>query len=98
MAIAPDGRAFICQQGGQLRVVSAAGVLLTTPDNPFFNSVSGVNRSICALGLRNPFTFAFQQWNAVMFINDVGAGSYEEINRGIAGANYGWPITDVPRC
>src|SRR5688572_13532221 len=26
-------------------------------DNPFFNSASGANRSIWALGLRNPFTF-----------------------------------------
>ena len=28
---APDGRIFICQQGGQLRVVDAAGTLLATP-------------------------------------------------------------------
>jgi hypothetical protein len=29
-----------------------------------------------------------------MFINDVGAGSWEEINRGQAGANYGWPTCE----
>ena len=29
-------------------------------DNPFFNTATGANRSIWALGLRNPFTFAFQ--------------------------------------
>jgi hypothetical protein len=29
-----------------------------------------------------------------MFINDVGGGLWEEITRGLAGANYGWPITE----
>jgi hypothetical protein len=31
-----------------------------------------------------------------MLINDVGAGSYEEINDGVAGANYGWPTCEGP--
>lgn len=63
-------------------------------DNPFYNSTSGVNRSIYALGLRNPFTFAFQPGSGRMFINDVGQSTWEEINEGIAGANYGWPTTE----
>ena len=29
-----------------------------------------------------------------MFVNDVGEGTWEEINDGIAGANYGWPATE----
>jgi glucose/arabinose dehydrogenase len=41
-------------------------------DNPFYNTASGVNRSIWALGLRNPFTFAFQPGTGRLFINDVG--------------------------
>lgn len=65
-------------------------------DNPFFNVASGKNRAIWALGLRNPFTFAFQPGTTRMFINDVGAGSWEEINDGIAGSNYGWPTTEGP--
>src|SRR5687768_17363007 len=60
-------------------------------DNPFFNSASGANRSIWALGLRNPFTFGFQPGTGRMFINDVGQSTWEEINDGIAGSNYGWP-------
>jgi glucose/arabinose dehydrogenase len=55
---------------------------------------TGVNRAIWAVGLRNPFTFTFQPGSGLMFINDVGAGSFEEINRGQAGANYGWPDTE----
>jgi glucose/arabinose dehydrogenase len=65
-------------------------------DNPFFGSTSGLSRSIWALGLRNPFTFAFQPGTGRMFINDVGAGSWEEINEGVRGANYGWPDTEGP--
>jgi hypothetical protein len=65
-------------------------------DNPFFNTASGANRSIWALGLRNPFTFAFQPGTNRMFINDVGQNAWEEINDGIAGSNYGWPNTEGP--
>jgi len=60
-------------------------------DNPFFNQATGANRSIWALGLRNPFTFAFQPGTGRLFINDVGQNTWEEINDGIAGSNYGWP-------
>ena len=31
-----------------------------------------------------------------MFINDVGQNTWEEINEGVAGANYGWPDTEGP--
>ncbi len=63
-------------------------------DNPFFNTASGNNRSIWALGLRNPFTFTFQPGTGRLFINDVGQDTWEEINDGIAGSNYGWPNTE----
>ena len=65
-------------------------------DNPFFNQATGNNRAIWALGLRNPFTFAFQPGTGRMFINDVGQNTWEEINDGLAGANYGWPQSEGP--
>ncbi len=65
-------------------------------DNPFYSSTTGRNRAIWAYGLRNPFTFAFNPNGAEMFINDVGESSWEEINDGVAGANYGWPSTEGP--
>jgi len=43
---------------------------------------------------RNPFTFSFQPTSGRMFINDVGQNTWEEINDGAAGANYGWPATE----
>ena len=46
--------------------------------------------------LRNPFTFAFQPHTGAMLINEVGAATFEEINAGAAGANYGWPTTEGP--
>jgi glucose/arabinose dehydrogenase len=63
-------------------------------DNPFFNTATGNNRSIWALGLRNPFTFAFQPGTGRLLINDVGQSAWEEINDGIAGSNYGWAICE----
>ncbi len=62
-------------------------------DNPLIKQTTGKYQAIWALGLRNPFTFAFNRQSGEMLINDVG-GEFEEINRGIAGQNYGWPIVE----
>lgn len=64
-------------------------------DNPFIMQTTGKYQSIWAIGLRNPFTFAIRKAGGDMLINDVG-DKFEEINRGIAGGNYGWPIVDGP--
>lgn len=65
-------------------------------DNPYFNdpNVTGQNKAIWASGLRNPFTMAFQPGTGILYINDVGENTWEEINVGQAGANYGWPATE----
>lgn len=60
-------------------------------DNPFFKTATGSARAIWALGLRNPFTTAVHPITGRIFINDVGEGTFEEIDEGKAGANYGWP-------
>ena len=79
---------------GKILRINADGSL--PPDNPFYAQASGANRAIWALGLRNPFTFAFESGTGRMFINDVGQSTYEEINEGLAGANYGWPASEGP--
>ena len=79
---------------GKMLRINSNGTIPT--DNPFFNTATGNNRSIWALGLRNPFTFAFQPLTGRMFINDVGQDTWEEINDGIAGSNYGWPSSEGP--
>jgi glucose/arabinose dehydrogenase len=63
---------------------------LIPADNPFVGQASGINQLIYALGLRNPFTFAVQPGTGTMFINDVGENTWEEIDRSVAGANFGW--------
>jgi glucose/arabinose dehydrogenase len=65
-------------------------------DNPFFGRLTGKNRAIWAYGVRNPYTFAFQPGTGMMYINDVGQDTYEEIDIGKAGANYGWPTSEGP--
>jgi glucose/arabinose dehydrogenase len=51
-----------------------------------------------AWGLRNPFRFAFDP-NAAgtrWFVNDVGQNIWEEIDEGVAGADYGWNLREGP--
>ena len=60
-------------------------------DNPFFTAGNDIRSAIWCLGLRNPFTMAVQPGTGRIFLNDVGAGSWEEINEAVAGANFGWP-------
>ena len=88
----PSNAQTLSNMLGKVLRINSNGSIPT--DNPFFNVATGDNRLIWALGLRNPFTFAFQPGTGRMFINDVGASTWEEINDGIAGSNYGWPSTE----
>ena len=79
---------------GKILRLNADGTIPT--DNPFYATATGNNRAIWALGLRNPFTFAIQPGTGRMMINDVGQGTWEEIDDGDPGANYGWPTSEGP--
>src|SRR6267142_2403695 len=81
---------------GKVLRINADGTIPT--DNPFFNTATGNNRAIWALGLRNPFTFGFQPGTGRLFINDVGQNAWEEINEGVGHSNYGWSICEGPSC
>ena len=87
-ATGSNAQSLSTRLGKMLRITSTGGI---PTDNPFFNQTTGDNRAIWALGVRNPFTFSFQRTTGRMFINDVGQNTWEEINDGIAGSNYGWP-------
>src|SRR5712692_2809269 len=101
----PDGKLYVAvgenaNSANSQTLVNLLGKVLrinsdgTIPaDNPFFNT-AGARKEIWALGLRNPFTFAFQPGTGRLFINDVGQSTWEEINDGIAGSNYGWSICE----
>ena len=92
-AVGSNSQVLTNRLGKMLRINADGSI---PSDNPFFSSATGDNRSIWALGLRNPFTFAFQPGTGRLFINDVGQATWEEINDGLAGANYGWPATEGP--
>jgi glucose/arabinose dehydrogenase len=92
-AVASNSQTLSNRLGKMLRINADGSI---PSDNPFFGTAMDANRAIWALGLRNPFTFAFNPGGPEMFINDVGAGSFEEINDGVAGSNYGWPRTEGP--
>jgi glucose/arabinose dehydrogenase len=67
-------------------------------NNPFFtnDNIRQPRDYIWALGLRNPFTTAFDFTAGLFYINDVGQNTWEEVNQGVAGANYGWPTYEGP--
>jgi glucose/arabinose dehydrogenase len=75
---------------GKLLRINRDGTIPT--GNPFYDKALGKNRAIWARGLRNPFKFAVRPGSGTIFINDVGESNWEEINRGAAGANFGWPV------
>jgi glucose/arabinose dehydrogenase len=92
-AVKPNSQTVGNLLGKMLRI-NSDGTIPT--DNPFYNSTTGKNRAIWALGLRNPFTFGIHPNSGRLFINDVGESTWEEINDGVAGGNYGWPDTEGP--
>ena len=91
--------------GKILRITPTGGI---PTDNPFrgLNSArcaaSGrtdpgkVCQEIYATGLRNPFRLGFDPNAATtrFFINDVGQETWEEIDVGQAGADYGWNVRE----
>jgi len=106
-----DGKLYIAvgENGGQSNaqmITNRLGKILrinsdgTIPsDNPASfpgipGTTAGANRAIWCVGLRNPFTFAICPVTGLMYINDVGNATWEEIDQAVAGANYGWPTTE----
>jgi glucose/arabinose dehydrogenase len=77
--------------GKVLRIDPETGLGL--PGNPFYDPNNpNANRSkVYQLGLRNPWRLATDPRTGRIFIGDTGLVSFEEINTGPAGANFGWP-------
>jgi uncharacterized repeat protein (TIGR01451 family) len=90
-----------------LRITSDGGI---PPTNPFQGAgtarcnVTGRTdpgmrcQETFAWGLRNPYRIAFDPNDAGtrFFINDVGASTWEEIDLGQSGADYGWDVREGP--
>ena len=61
--------------------------------NPFVDQ-DGARPEVWAYGLRNPQNFSFDPTSGSMLISDIGQNQIEEVNVGLAGANYGWPLRE----
>ncbi len=57
---------------------------------------TGPCQEIIAHGLRNPYRFAFRPNSNAFYINDVGQNTWEEIDAGQVGADYGWNVREGP--
>ncbi len=64
------------------------------PNNNPFVGVAGALEEFYALGLRNPYTIAFDTRTGDLYAADVGETFREEIDRIIPGGNYEWPYKE----
>jgi glucose/arabinose dehydrogenase len=88
--------------GKMLRVDVDSGTPYAVPaDNPFTGR-AGFRPEIWAIGLRNPWRFAFDRATGDLYIGDVGQSALEEVDIGLAsrrgGENYGWNTMEGSRC
>ena len=81
--------------GSILRVDVATAPYTVPPDNPFVNT-PGAAPEIWAYGVRNPWGMHFD--GATLWFADVGQNKWEEVNRGVAGGNYGWKVMEGNHC
>lgn len=69
------------------------------PDNPY--ATGGGRGEIWAIGLRNPWRYAFDPPSGLLYMADVGQNLYEEVDvvrANSAGLNYGWRIMEGAHC
>ncbi len=89
--------------GKMLRIDVESGVkpYSIPASNPFAQTV-GYRGEIWALGLRNPWGFAFDKQTGDLYIPDAGHARREEANyqpaSSAGGENYGWPIMEGSIC
>ncbi len=102
LAFSPDGKLFITsgerqkqqpaqdwsQNLGKIIRLNADGSV--PPDNPFQDR-GKLARSFWTLGHRNMLGIAFEG-SGRLWINEMGPRHGDELNRIVAGDNYGWPL------
>ncbi|MEO8456758.1 MAG: PQQ-dependent sugar dehydrogenase [Chloroflexota bacterium] len=86
--------------GAILRIAVQPGVAgYTIPsDNPFVASPTTAAKEMWAYGTRNPWRLAFDSATGKMWFADAGEKTYEEVDLGVKGANYGWAIMEGDTC
>jgi glucose/arabinose dehydrogenase len=79
--------------GSILRIDVSATPYRVPPDNP---KIPGAAPEVWAYGLRNPWGMHFD--GKELYWADVGQNTYEELDRGVAGGNYGWNRKEAGHC
>ncbi len=99
----PDGKLYVVigdaanTANSQSLTTLAGKILRVNPDgsapsdNPFFSNANANAKKVYALGIRNSYGFAFHGHTGHLWETENGPGDSDEINRIIAGGNYGWP-------
>jgi len=86
--------------GKLLRIdVDGGDPYVNPPNNPYAGG--GGRGEIWAIGLRNPWRYAFDPPSGLLYVGDVGQNLYEEVNvepAGSAALNYGWNIMEGAHC
>lgn len=110
LGFGPDGKLYLSigdngngQNAQDLR--SRAGKLLRfnpdgsiPDDNPFVGQPEA-DPAIYAYGLRNVFGFDWHPDTGELYATDNGPACNDELNRIVAGGNYGWPLSEqAGRC
>lgn len=92
----PTSAQSLTNPRGKIHRINKDGTVPT--DNPFYDGAGPNVDSVWAYGLRNPFRAYYDAPTGRFYIADVGgndnAVSKEELNLGVAGANYGWPNSE----
>ena len=85
---------------GKLLRLNVTTLPYTIPSGNPFVGATGADE-IWAIGLRNPWRYAFDSPAGTLYIADVGQGQYEEVSAvaaATAGVNYGWRIMEGAHC
>jgi len=99
----PDGKLYVIigdsenSANSQSLTTLAGKILRVNPDgsapadNPFVSNANANAMKVFSLGHRNSYGFTFHGHTGHLWETENGPGDNDEINRIIAGGNYGWP-------
>ncbi|MEK7692644.1 MAG: PQQ-dependent sugar dehydrogenase [Chloroflexota bacterium] len=90
------GQRFDTLHGKILRIDVSGDAYTIPPDNPFAGQ--DARGEIYAYGLRNPWRMNFDQATGQLWTGDVGQNAWEEVDRIVAGGNYGWDRMEGAHC
>jgi len=99
----PDGKLYVVigdaeNTANAQSLTSLAGKILRVnsdgsapSDNPFFSNANANAQKVFSFGHRNSYGFTFHPHTGHLWETENGPGDNDEINRVVAGGNFGWP-------